>query len=405
MVRTKTDRLLGSMKPKKQPIADNFILPNTSGDHVRSIKRAVPVDDADLVNKKYVDDQNTLYVPITGGTFTGQIFFDAPVTGLDVLRSVNISINLDVGQDLDVGRNIIVGGTVDGVDIATALTNHPHQNVKTTATPKFVELDLEKTLGINAGLWLKIKDVGTAKDIKIGLYRGGANALPGIWLNAAVPDFSNYAFLGSNTNGTIFNTPSGQEMAFRIANSPKMSLKPSGGVAIGSTYGSHISGTDPGADNVIIQGDLGVGTNAPTQPFSVKEKASMTAIGGFAIKLTNLTGANSVKGEVVRTRGTAADDAVTLALTGELDAIGIFLESGVAHQAEAWVVVSGIADVLADNTGFVRGDRLVTGTGAGNIARGTANNAPSVAVHFQEIGHAIETAAANTLGRTVLHFL
>jgi len=38
-------------------ISNNFTLPNKSGEHVRSIKREVPVHDEDLVNKKYVDDE------------------------------------------------------------------------------------------------------------------------------------------------------------------------------------------------------------------------------------------------------------------------------------------------------------------------------------------------------------
>ena len=45
-------------KLKVAPInkfVDNFILPNNSGDHRRSIKRDTPINDTDLVNKKYVE--------------------------------------------------------------------------------------------------------------------------------------------------------------------------------------------------------------------------------------------------------------------------------------------------------------------------------------------------------------
>lgn len=150
-------------------------------------------------------------------------------------------------------------------------------------------------------------------------------------------------------------------------------------------------------------GNLGIGTTTPTTQFSVNEKSGMSAIGGHCIKLTNQTGANSVQGEVVRTDA-GNDDAVILALTGEVNAIGVFLDAGVADGAEAWIVVSGIADVKADTAGFTRGDRLVTSLAAATVGRATTNNAPAVAVHFQEIGHAIETAAANALGRAVLHF-
>ena len=51
----KETRIIGNLTPKTLG-NNNFVLPNTSGDHVRSIKRSVPVADADLANKKYVDD-------------------------------------------------------------------------------------------------------------------------------------------------------------------------------------------------------------------------------------------------------------------------------------------------------------------------------------------------------------
>jgi len=60
-------------------IASGMILPNNSGDHTKGIKRDVPINDYDLVNKKYVDDE--------------------------------------IGSD------------------------HPHQDVQTTASPTFVKID------------------------------------------------------------------------------------------------------------------------------------------------------------------------------------------------------------------------------------------------------------------------
>ena len=59
--RDKTDRLLGTMKQKKYHIASGLEFPNVSGDHVRSIKRAAPVDDKDLVNKEYVDTNDPVH--------------------------------------------------------------------------------------------------------------------------------------------------------------------------------------------------------------------------------------------------------------------------------------------------------------------------------------------------------
>lgn len=119
-----------SYAPVNTQIAGNLILPNTSGDHVRSIKRAAPVAGVDLVNKDYVDTAVGAYLPLTGGTLSGILYCDGNVggLGLDVLKSAFISINLEVGQDLTVDRNIIVGGTVDGIDIATDVAaNNTHR--------------------------------------------------------------------------------------------------------------------------------------------------------------------------------------------------------------------------------------------------------------------------------------
>ena len=41
--------------PITTDVAGNLILPNTSGDHEKGIKRAAPINGVDLVNKDYVD--------------------------------------------------------------------------------------------------------------------------------------------------------------------------------------------------------------------------------------------------------------------------------------------------------------------------------------------------------------
>ena len=52
----KTTRALNSVKQLKPIVSKDFILPNNSGDHQKSIKRNTPTGNKDLVNKKYVDD-------------------------------------------------------------------------------------------------------------------------------------------------------------------------------------------------------------------------------------------------------------------------------------------------------------------------------------------------------------
>ena len=135
-------------------------------------------------------------------------------------------------------------------------------------------------------------------------------------------------------------------------------------------------------------------------------KIKFTLIGGLAIKLYNRTGADTVKGQLVPP-DTATADGATLTSIDDVDCIGVFLDDGVADDALAWVVVSGIADVLFDdNFGPTQGDWVETSEA------GYANSAASPAAaptHFSEIGHCIETVAAggggtHVLARCVLHF-
>ncbi len=151
-----------------------------------------------------------------------------------------------------------------------------------------------------------------------------------------------------------------------------------------------------------VNGNVGIGTTNPTQPLSVKEKSSMTAIGGFAIKLTNKTGGNTVAGQLVLS-STGTNDAFATCAANSDACIGIILESGIADGSEAWVVVSGIADVLMDSGGSARGDRIISSATAGSAD--VWNVGGAVATHFLEIGHCIETRAGAGLARCVIHFL
>lgn len=138
------------------------------------------------------------------------------------------------------------------------------------------------------------------------------------------------------------------------------------------------------------------------------EKFKITPEGGYAIRLTNRTGAISVKGTVVTMSG-LYDDAFALQ-TVEFDGVGICYESGVVDGAECWVVVSGIAEVLLkDGTGSTRGSWVKC---ADTDGRAEATTPPTnigalaASEHFKEIGHCIQTVIAgiNQLARVVLHF-
>lgn len=147
-------------------------------------------------------------------------------------------------------------------------------------------------------------------------------------------------------------------------------------------------------------------------------KIRLTAIGGYAVKLTNKTGSNTVAGQTVRADNdvaTGTDDAVILTAADEFETIGVFLDSGIADGSEAWVVVFGIADVaMEDNTAATRGNWVRTSVTEAGYADATnaappGGGIPEIDQHLHEIGHCIESVAAgggstHILARCLIHF-
>ena len=145
--------------------------------------------------------------------------------------------------------------------------------------------------------------------------------------------------------------------------------------------------------------NMGVGGIAPTIKLDVNEKSGNTDIGGDAIKLTNKTGGNTVAGQlVIASTGTA--DAFETAGISDDRVIGVVLDAGVADGSEAWIMKSGIANVLIDAGGTALGDRIISSTTAGS---GLVDNGPASPQHFQEIGHCIEAIGGAGLARCVIH--
>lgn len=145
-------------------------------------------------------------------------------------------------------------------------------------------------------------------------------------------------------------------------------------------------------------GQVSVSAGAAT--FSAKEKGGFSNVGGVIVKLTNDTGLNTVKGQIV-CASTATDDAFDTCGSNSDDAMGIVLEAGIGDGSEAWVAIGGIADVLIDAGGCTHGDRVGTGATAGSA---DVINSPSLALHFQEIGHVLQTRVGAGLARVDLHF-
>ena len=123
------------------------------------------------------------------------------------------------------------------------------------------------------------------------------------------------------------------------------------------------------------------------------------------IKPTNKTGAATVKGTLVET-DTTTDKAFDIADADAVDCIGAVFEAGVADGSDAWIVISGCAQVLLkDTTAATRHNWAATHDVAGraDCSQGTPPAAPA---HFNEIGHCIESQAggSDVLATCILHF-
>lgn len=133
--------------------------------------------------------------------------------------------------------------------------------------------------GLNTvlGGTLKSNDQNANKAI-LGAAVSGSPQYPGLWLTAGTPSFTNYAILADiGASATLFNAPTGGSVQIRINNgeiarvtatgvgigaTPVNKLDVEGGAVIGATY----SGTNTAPPNgLIIEGNLGVGNNNPTQ--------------------------------------------------------------------------------------------------------------------------------------------
>ena len=134
--------------------------------------------------------------------------------------------------------------------------------------------------------------------------------------------------------------------------------------------------------------------------------AHLTPEGGLALRLTNKTGVNSVKGTVVEAHG-ATDNAFRVCDANSVEAFGIVYEDGIADGSECLIVVGGRCQVLLkDATASTRGNWVEVSDVAGRADATGASPAASPQ-HFQELGHAIESKGADTdvLAYIIIHFL
>ena len=141
--------------------------------------------------------------------------------------------------------------------------------------------------------------------------------------------------------------------------------------------------------------------------FALRE-SMLTEDGGFAVKLKNGTGAETVKGSAVAASSDISSPGFTLQ-NNMYDSIGVVYESGVAASDYAWVVVSGKAQVLMDDTSTaVAGKVLVGATTDGRFScvANPGSGLPATDKHFTECGHLIEskTKGTSVLAWAMIHF-
>ena len=202
-----------------------------------------------LTISAYTDNDTNIFV--TGSTFN---------TTNGILEFTNVSggtFNVDID-----GRYSLTGHTHSGfITGATA----PDTSVQFnnggafSGTSNFTwdgDVNISSTLSTSSGQFINVEELGFSKSAKVGVHRSLGNPFPGIWFNQSSPDITNYAFLAGATDQTIFNTPSGTDMGYRIGNAQKMIIWSTGGVSIGDAVADQTTGTDPGSDNLLVGGSI-----------------------------------------------------------------------------------------------------------------------------------------------------
>lgn len=143
-------------------------------------------------------------------------------------------------------------------------------------------------------------------------------------------------------------------------------------------------------------------------------RSGITVEGGFAVRMLNQTGGASVKGTVVEPQSGAVENRGVKAITADdPDLVGVIYESGIADGSLMWVVVSGMAQILLqDSTAGTRGYwSRASASQAGRVNSTSAvppgGGVTELDIHVREVGHCAETvdAGTNVLCWHHVHFL
>ena len=160
-----------------------------------------------------------------------------------------------------------------------------------------------------------------------------------------------------------------------------------------------------------VEGAAGqlIASSGPGQ-LEVWSEVAVTPIGGICIRLENRTAGVSVLGTVVQA-DTVNDNAFKICEADGVQPSGIVWQVGVAVGSLCWIVVMGVAQVLLkDATLSTRGNWVyvsdVAGRADATLLVPPGGGIPELDIHMGEIGHCIESKAANTdvLAKIVVHF-
>lgn len=449
----KEKRLINKMKkgtPElKTPIASEMFLPNQSGDHSAGSVRTTPIADTDIANKKYIDDKNVESFPTT--LTSGSI----PFSNGSSLAQDNSNLFWDAVNFILNSKNInLPDTTTSNTGVIYKGVNRFIHNFHHPTGGGAVPRGLNTFIGVNAGNFTMgstaTSDTDASKNVGIG-----DDALGALTIGR-----QNMA-IGQNTLGTLttgtnnigmgvnnLTSMTSGENNVAVGTFSLVSANANDNVGIGYATLANITsglknigigkdagryrgaGTDPnqttndsiyigyqarasadGVDNEIVIGLRAIGKGANTAQIGgptttdvyISQKIKLTVSGGYAIKLTNKTGNNSVAGELVNAH-TSVENAVEATAINDTIPIGAFLDSGVSDGSEAWIVVGGIAQVKVDaSTTVAVGDWVKVSSNTAGRCESSGTEQPG-ANHFREVGHALEGGGNNELIKIAMHF-
>ena len=174
------------------------------------------------------------------------------------------------------GLPISTGVSGLGTGVATLLTGTPSgtSGVAGTTSPTLTTpaISGNVTMTSASSPMFSVAESGTpTNNIKIG----AIGVYPGIWMSQATPSLSNYAFLFAS--GAVFNTPAATSIFFRVANTNVLTISPNRGIAFGSTFYT----TDPGLNNLIVEGGVSIGTTTSAGATNLLVAGTAKSNGGF----------------------------------------------------------------------------------------------------------------------------